>query len=172
MNKRGTDKVLSIYWFAILFIVAGGVVYMVAVFYGAPYDVRQVEANLLINQVADCVSNGGEVYDKNWNVLTKDNFLERCKINFNVEDEYSWKEQEQYYINLTSFNFDANALNSLGVVDKEIPPIGNLNLLINCEDKVGIHFAFCTERSFYVLENNVPKIIKIFVAIKKVDKNV
>ncbi len=59
MNKLGTDKIISIYWFAILFIVAAAVVYMASVFYGGPADVREIEANILINQVADCVSQGG-----------------------------------------------------------------------------------------------------------------
>jgi len=41
-NKRGMEKIVSIYWFAILIIVAGGIIYMVSIFYGDPYDVGQL----------------------------------------------------------------------------------------------------------------------------------
>ena len=51
LNKKGTDKIISVYWFTILFIVAGAIVYMAAAFYGEPYDVREIEANILINQI-------------------------------------------------------------------------------------------------------------------------
>ena len=56
-NKRG-GKILSVYWFAILAIVAVGIVAMVVVFYGKPYDVRKSEAEIMINNVADCLSDG------------------------------------------------------------------------------------------------------------------
>ncbi len=49
-NKRG-DKILSLYWFAVLIIVAGGIFGMVYVFYGSPYDVREIEANVLLNKI-------------------------------------------------------------------------------------------------------------------------
>ena len=32
MNKKGTDKILSIYWFVVLTLVAGGIFAMVYVF--------------------------------------------------------------------------------------------------------------------------------------------
>jgi len=60
-NKRGAEKVLSVYWFVILLLVAGGVFAMVYNFYHHPYDVREIEANLMINTVADCVSTGGKI---------------------------------------------------------------------------------------------------------------
>ena len=61
------EKLMSVYWFVILFLVAGGVYSMVNVFYGHPYDVREVESNLLSQKIADCVSYGGiintEIFD-------------------------------------------------------------------------------------------------------------
>ena len=59
-NKKG-DKIISVYWFAILFIVAAAVVYMAALFYGAPYDARGIESDILTNQIADCLSQGGSL---------------------------------------------------------------------------------------------------------------
>jgi hypothetical protein len=168
-NIKATDKVLSIYWFVILFIVAAGIVYMAGVFYGGQYDVRETETNLLINKIADCIATGGKL-NANFNELNSENFLERCHLNFNVEDEYGFKEQKQYYIELSFGNFNEDSEVIFNLNDKII--VGNENLLINCENKVGTHFAFCVKKSFYVLEKDVSKAIKIFVAIKKVDKNV
>ena len=66
-NKIGADKILSVYWFAILFIVASGIFAMVYIFYGSPYDVRDIESNALKMQIANCLSQGGYFAEKvNW----------------------------------------------------------------------------------------------------------
>src|SRR3989344_5603718 len=51
-NRIGAEKIISVYWFVILIIIAGAVVAMVSLFYGSPYDVRVTEANIMINQVS------------------------------------------------------------------------------------------------------------------------
>jgi len=164
MNRRGTDKVLSVYWFAVLFIVAGGVVYMVAVFYGTPYDVREVEANLLINKVADCVATGGSLNENFGKIIDETTLLQICEINFNVEDEFSWKE-DQFYVRINEGSLDVQT----GTItfDGKLIPVGNSELEGLCE-LGGKTMPKCVERSFYVSDGNV---IKIFVAVKKVDKN-
>src|SRR3972149_9772465 len=58
-NKTGAEKYLSVYWFAILIIVAAAVSAMVINFYNSPYDVRELEANLMIDNVANCLSESG-----------------------------------------------------------------------------------------------------------------
>ena len=94
MNKKG-DKIISVYWFAILFIVAAAIDYMVVIFYGKPYDIRDVEESILINQIADCLAEGGylkkEVFDNGNFLLNESNFLQTCHLNFDVEDIYGWK---------------------------------------------------------------------------------
>ncbi len=57
-NKKGAEKILAVYWFAILILVSAGVFSMVFSFQ-APYDVRELEASVLTGQVADCVSEQG-----------------------------------------------------------------------------------------------------------------
>ena len=57
-NKKG-DKLISVYWFVILFIVAGAIAYMTVSFYGEPYDIREAEAYALTNKVARCLSEAG-----------------------------------------------------------------------------------------------------------------
>jgi len=163
-NRKGADKVLSVYWFVVLFIVAGGVVYMVAVFYGAPYDVREVEANLLINQIADCVATGGSLNGNLDKLVDELTLLQICKINFKVEDEFSWKE-DQFYVNISSGDFDKTSGMISGLTEKVV--LGNSELKSFCE-LGGKTMPKCVERSFYVSEG---KVIKIFVGVKKVDKN-
>ena len=128
MNNRG-DKIISVYWFAVLFIVAGAIVYMTVIFYGQPKDVRHIEENSLTNRIADCIVEGG--YLKN-GILTegsdfKTNFLKTCNLNFNVEDAYEWKDQNQYYVEVDFHEFNENAPNSFGEKISEIS-IGNVNL--------------------------------------------
>jgi len=169
MNRRGTDKIISVYWFAVLFIVAAGIVYMAAVFYGAPYDVREVEANIMINQIADCISTGGELND-NWNELTLDNLLEVCHLNFEVEDTYGWKNGQFYAeINYSDFDVEKGIL-----LDSEKLKSSAGNSLLNdyCELK-GKYMPICVERSFYVLDKATNKyVIKIKSVVGKAEKNV
>ena len=161
MNKKG-DKIISVYWFTILFIVAAAVVYMVGVFYGEPYDVREIEANILTNQIADCLSEGGELKksildDEGQFLLNNDNFLEACDLNLNVEDFKDWKQQEQYYIQISIFGISQ----------------GNINLKNYC-DKKGKTLPVCVNRSFYVLNQDKTNSyeIEILSIVGKIEKNV
>ena len=165
-----TDKIISVYWFAILFIVAGAVVYMAAVFYGEPYDVREIEANIMINQIADCISQGGkigrEIMDEKGNlIINSDNVLEKCHFNFNVENFKAWN-NDQYWINVGFYDFNTG--------NRLFPDItnGNINLKDWC-DKKGKSLPKCVERSFYTLnKNNNQYIIKILSVVRKTEKNV
>ena len=126
-NKRG-DKIISVYWFAILFIVASAVVYMAALFYGAPYDVRGIEAEILTDKVADCLSQGGYLKEGVLgNEAFENNFLDECNLNFEVEEAYGWEEQEQYYLEINFYEFDQSNLDSLGERISKIVK-GNVNL--------------------------------------------
>ena len=175
MDKKGTDKILSIYWFAILIIVAGGIFVIIHMFYNYPYDVREIESNLLINKVADCLSTQGEIsnlqiLDSNGVfLLNKDNFLEICHLNFNVEDELGWKETPQYYLNLEIFKVPEATASVLNF------SVGNLNYEVDCqvqEDKEYEKLVTCAERGLYASGQGEQYLIKISSAIRKTEKNV
>ena len=167
-NHRGTDKIISVYWFVILFVVAGAVVYMAGVFYGNPYDVREVEANVLINKIADCIAEGGKlkakiIDDQRKFLLNNDTFLGVCSLNFNVEDFKGWKD-DQHYVEISFYDFDAGNELILNFIKK-----GNINLKGFCERKE----KNCVERSFYVLDKKGKSYeIKILVVVRKTEKNV
>lgn len=116
MNRRGTDKIISVYWFAILLLVAGAVVYMASVFYGQSYNIRELEANLLTGKVADCLSDVGYLRDNVWNgkefLLNENNFLVECHLNFDVEER--WSGEMQYYVEVNFYEFSKEADGDLG----------------------------------------------------------
>lgn len=168
-NKRG-DKVISVYWFAIILIVAGGVFAMVYVFYGAPYDAREMEAEILINQVADCVSYAGRIdrdlvsngqFNQN-----NANFLEGCHLLFNSSE---W-EEEQFYTEV--YFYKPEDLNTPLLTIKK----GNDKWLSYCEvqeKKEYEKLTKCVKKSFYSLDDlNNQYIIKILATVSKAEKNV
>ena len=163
MSKRGAEKILSVYWFVILFIVAAAMVYMVSSFYGKPYDVRDVEASLLADKAATCLSFGGYIIE-NWQFLNDNTFLAECDLNFNVEDVYGWN-NDQYLVEIEFLDFNS------GLVLKKIS-VGNPNLKLDCaaEDR---NFPVCLEREIYTIDKaNSQYQIKISSAIRKTEKNV
>lgn len=167
MEKKGSDKIISVYWFAILFIVSGGVVYMTALFYGASYDVREIEANVMINQVADCVAKGGELKPE-WSSLNSDNLLSTCHLNFATEDTNGWN-SDQYYLEINYYNFDINS----GIDETSVTLKASAgNFQLKDFSFGGANNPFCVEKRFYVLDGSSPKVIEIKSVVRKTEKNV
>ena len=163
-NKKG-DKLISVYWFVILFIVAGAIVYMVISFYGEPYDIREAETYTLTNKITGCLSEAGYLKEEALSAEFKENFLEECHLNFEVEDAYDWKQQGQYYLEIDFYNFSTNQ--SIDIIKE-----GNEDLKINCGEK-GKSLPVCLERSFYVLDREKNQYqIDILSIVRKTDKNV
>jgi len=175
-NKRGTDKILSIYWFVVLTLVAGGIFAMVYVFYGPPYDVRDIESEIFAERIADCISKQG-IIDSNF--FTKDGFnkdigntfTQRCNFNFNVEEGYT-KDEIQYFYKVEFYILKDLTNPSFSFFD------GNSNWESECfiqkkNDKNYVRLAKCTEKRFYALsEDGNQYLIKILSVIGKSEKNV
>lgn len=165
-RKKGAEKIMSVYWFAILFIVAAAIVYMVAAFYGKPYDVRNTEAELLADKIADCVSYAGYMRD---GVMTQDfktNLLQNCNITFNVEDQFGWKQQEQYFLEIDFYDFGSYPGQSVFNASA-----GNSNLKDLCSLNGG-KLPLCLSRQMYVIDKQGKQyIVNIFTIIGKVEKN-
>ncbi|MDD5012158.1 MAG: hypothetical protein PHQ66_00720 [Candidatus Nanoarchaeia archaeon] len=167
-NKRA-DKILSVYWFAILIIVAGGIFAMVYTFYGSPYDIREIEAELLTNRIADCISYAGKMNSElvvNGQFTSENNYLEKCHLILNSTE---W-EEEQFYSEVNFYKIQ-NMNTPVFNVKK-----GNAKWLSSCvlqENKEEKKLAQCVERSFYSVDNsNNQYIIKILSVVRKSEKNV
>lgn len=172
MDKLGTDKVISVYWFAILILVAGGIFAMVFIFYGHSYDIRAVEAELLTNKVADCLSYGGVLNNESFvdSIVSsgfKESFLEDCDITFDVEEKFG--NEPQYYLRVDVFEVDSLDVPAVGLIE------GNKNLVASCdiqEDKEFENLAKCNKRRMYSVLNNKQYLIEILSIVNKIEKNV
>lgn len=154
IDKRGGDKMLSIYWFAILFIVAAAIVYIASLFYGKPYDVREIEANLLANKISDCL-----VDSQGYFTGVSGNVADVCNLNFNAENEFDWR-SDQYYVEV-SFR-DSN----------ERISAGNAALAEQCSKKLDKN-PFCIERSIYFVDASSNQYFaEILSVVRKTEKNV
>ncbi len=157
-NKKGAEKLISIYWFAILILVAGTLVYMVSIFYGNPYDVREIETNILINKAADCLSKDGKLNEK----LFDEEFqiLEKCHLNFG-------NEESEYYLEIEFYDFETNNLLDFRISE------GNINLKNYFEDFPDSNSLVSSSKSFYVLDGDGEElIVKIISLIRQTEKNV
>jgi len=153
-NKKGMEKMISIYWFAILALTAGAVVYMVLIFYGNPYDVREIESALLANKVADCIYYGGEVNPEIFSVQGvfkesfRDGFMEDCSLNFDVQGDFV---QVPYYIEVDFFSGINSKKSEFNITE------GNNNLKPDCKIEVAdsSKLAKCTDKSFFIFQPNI-----------------
>jgi len=177
MNKTGTDKILSIYWFVILTLVAGGVFAMVYNFYSAPYDVREVESGIFAEKIADCISAQGIINSDffkggAFNTEINKTFIDNCSLNFNVEEGYGDNQKIQYFYEVdfyTPENTENPAFSFNG---------GNSNWKVDCfikkeNGKDYTKLAKCTEKRFYALSSEKNQyLIKILSVVGKAEKNV
>ena len=171
-NRKGGDKVISVYWFVILILVAGGVYAMVSSFYNYPYDVREVEAELMTNKIADCLSASGQLNsdifgEEGFNQEFEDNFLDECEINLNSELDINGV--LQYYFKIDFYSED-NLENSVFEI-----VYGNKALPASCdiqEEKEYKREAKCVEDNFFSSHENKLYLIKILSIVKKTEKNV
>ncbi len=82
LNKKGGEKLLSIWWFLVLIIIAAGIVIGTLVFYSSDVDIRAVEADVLSNRIVNCFIERGHL---NTVVLNKDfGIFEKCGLNSNI----------------------------------------------------------------------------------------
>ena len=100
-DKKAAGKIISVYWFAILIIVAGGVFAISNNLYGHALDIREVEADILADRVADCLSEKGflreSVFDDQNFLINSTNVLDKCNLNFDVDSQ---EQVPQYYIEI------------------------------------------------------------------------
>ena len=172
MIKKGSNKLISVYWFIILILVAGGIVMMANVFYSSPYDIRSTEANIISTKVANCIYFGGKMNPALIGVNGvfkqefKDNFLSHCNLNFDSDISFT---QKQYYTQADFYLFS------------EIQPqksfelsAGNKNWIADCGIKTSKpKLPVCYNNSF-LARGPTGKIylIKTLSIVGNVDKNV
>ena len=78
-NKKGGEKLLSVWWFFVLTIVAVGIVVGVLMFYSSEVDFRKIQADTLTERVSSCLIKNGH-FD---NSFFQDDFdiFAKCYLN-------------------------------------------------------------------------------------------
>lgn len=75
MNKKAVEKLISIWWFFVLFVVGVGVVLGVMIYYSAETGVKKVEAEILNQRIFDCLVNNGHlnqrIFENNFGVFSE-----------------------------------------------------------------------------------------------------
>ena len=147
---------------------------MVYLFYGAPYDVREIEVNIFSNKLADCISRNGMMNSELvvGGVFNEEfDFLNSCSFNFNTEEK-DWEGVPQYFFEVGIYEIPY--VDDYAFIKSE----GNINWKESCfiKDDKGEDYEKlpkCLEKRFYsVGENNEQYLIKILSAVGKSEKNV
>ena len=171
MNNRGM-KLLSVYWFVILIIVAVGIYAMIYVYYSHPTDVREWEAEILANRVADCISQKARLNEQlfkeeGFNEDFQKNFLSICdlKLDATTHDKTQYYVEVNFYKpdNLNAFVFSISG----GLPEWKAAYEGIITKKAAERNVLGI------KRRFYSLDNkNNQYLIEILSIVRKTEQNV
>jgi hypothetical protein len=141
MNKKGDEKLLSVWMFIIWILVALGVVLGVMIFYSAEADVRYLQAGILSLRVSDCIFSDGYVDEK----FLKEDFdiFSYCNIDKKLFDE------NKLFLRVEVID----SVSSDSLLKKEIV-YGNKDFEIQCKIREGAeakNFARCVKKRFVLL---------------------
>lgn len=173
LEKQAEEKMISVYWFVIVVLIAGAVVAMVSTFYGDPYDVRDVEANLMINKFSECVSDSGKLNEDFLNQShLKDNVSLKsvCGFVFEKSSGQAGNQRSEYY--LESQFYEVESEKSLANYSA-----GSRAFKAQCrtQNETQNHegFAKCVNRTVYVANDTESAYeVNVLAAVSKSDKNV
>ena len=139
-DKKG-EQLLSIWWFAVLVIVAGGIVFGVLIFYSSHVDIRALESKVLVDRITNCIDN---------KALENEEFLKGKEGNFDVLGNCK--------INKELFGKGSNYFIKISTSDKELYKFGNPSFEEQCQIKEGAlrakHFPECYERTISFSNQN------------------
>ncbi len=145
-NKRGGEKLLSIWWFFVLVIVGTGISVAVMMFYSADVDVREIEADILSEKIIDCIIEQGFLVED----ITNENMFERCDLNQEI-----FGKESSFYFRISTWDEEGNKLK------EDI--VGGKDFEVECEIGEAVekaeHYPKCVKKKEGVLyyENNKVK---------------
>lgn len=93
LNKKGGEKLLSVWWFFVLAVIGGGISLGVMIYYTADVNTNSIEADVLSNRIINCISDNGilknEIFETGFDIfnfcnLDKKMFERGSFIYFNV----------------------------------------------------------------------------------------
>lgn len=165
INRKGDERILSLYWFLMFIIIAIAVSSGIISFYGHPLDIREKEANILADKVIKCFADKGILDSERLKINNLEGFEKECGIIFKdtTEEAYisDFETDLQYYVNVglktESISYSLEA--------------GNKQVRCNiAESKINI--PTCSEKRIYVLDSeNKFVLMEIETGVKKIEQN-
>jgi pantothenate kinase len=155
-NKKailGDEFILWFFRLFLLLVILAVIILIVHRFYSKQYDIREIEANLLASNFAEC--------------LIKKNAIAKSDIEDVFDSCKSKLDSQEYYVNISLSNKEVIS-NSFG---KD-------TLKVLCETKLEqTYFPSCVTKDYLVTERTdegkmMPARLRILVAILKTEKNV
>jgi len=148
-DKKGGEKLLSIWWFFVLTVIGGGIVLGVLIYNHADINVKEVESDILAERIVGCLVDNSYL---NKDFLNNDsNIFSECKINQELFGKGS-----NFYFKISVFDEDGNLLRG-EIIE------GDSSFEEECEISGVIkarHFPRCSVKNEGVLYFKGGKVIK------------
>lgn len=149
INKKASQKLLSVWWFFVLTVVGAGIVIGVLIYYSADADLRKVEADILSERIANCLVEQGylrEDFSSNFNIF------EKCGLKKEVFDSGT-----SFYLKISVYDETGNLFKNINLIIE-----GDTSFEKDCqiEEKISArYFPRCVEKKelFLYNENGVTK---------------
>jgi hypothetical protein len=94
------EKLLSLWWFFVLGVIAGGIVIGVLIYSSADVSIKEVEASILSEKIASCIIDNGYLKE---NIFESDfNIFEFCNLNQKVFEKPS-----NFYFKISIYDSDS-----------------------------------------------------------------
>jgi len=177
-NKKGGEKYLSIWWFFVLIVIAAGIVVAVIAFNGADVNIKELEADILITRVVDCVVDNGYINEE----FLKPGFdiFQNCYLNKElIIYQGEGKNRGDYYLAYEVYELDkcnnddfrlgkTTNLECENPINPEPRSFGVANFVNECKlskvMKEAREYPLCSERYIYVLDKDNRKLIFHLIA--------
>ena len=144
-TKKAGTKLLSVWWFLVLVIIAIGIVAGTSIFITKKIDTRAVEADILVSRAIICLVNQGIIRED----FLKENFniFQKCALSEKIIDKSS-----NYFLNISLFDATSNKLVNVPLV------YGNHAFEKECKvpasGVVAPNFPRCSEKSLDVIDSS------------------
>lgn len=149
MNKKGGEKLLSVWWFFVLIVIGGGIFIGVLIYYSVDINVNEIEADILAERILNCINDNGQlnyIFDSNFDIFQK------CNLNPNLFEKPS-----DYFFNISIYDGDVLIFNMAK---------GDYSFQADCliQEKVTAnYFPKCSRKIDYVFYNDNNKVLKVVI---------
>jgi hypothetical protein len=144
-NKKGEDF-LSIWWFLVLAIVGVGIVAGVYVFSTTELDLRQTNAEILVNSLINCFVDNSVIKNEFFNSFQGESqILNFCNLNDNVLNS-----NKLFYSKLELYQGE-NLVNSLFIGNAQFQDLCNITSKVTAEN---YPVCFQEELNVFYFKNN------------------